>query len=121
VGELVIAFSMMEERLGNAIRIVSELSQLQDANIRRNVAIHVPWLVTVGPDNARPQPDAGAGCFSRFCCRTPARIDPGLPGPMYLDPVAIEVPMVALGAATWEALRMVDELESMRQGLRDTL
>jgi phosphate:Na+ symporter len=52
----------------------------------------------------------------------PARIDPADPGrPMYLDAAAIEVPMVALGAATREALRMADALESMLQGLRDAL
>jgi phosphate:Na+ symporter len=40
---------------------------------------------------------------------------------MYLDPAAIEVPMVALGAATREALRMADALENMLQGFRDAL
>jgi phosphate:Na+ symporter len=40
---------------------------------------------------------------------------------MYLDHAAIEVPTVALGAATREALRMADALEAMLQGLRDTL
>jgi phosphate:Na+ symporter len=52
----------------------------------------------------------------------PARINTADPGrPMYLDPAALEVPMIALGAATREALRMADALEGMLQGLRDAL
>ncbi len=96
-----------------------------------------PWLVTVDPDNARVVADFHTGfnvvlalvffpllgpyaaLLRRFL---PARVDAADPGrPLYLDQAAIEVPMVALGAATREALRMADALETMLQGFRDTL
>jgi phosphate:Na+ symporter len=39
----------------------------------------------------------------------PARIDPADPSrPLYLDSVASETPVIALGGAAREALRMVD-------------
>ena len=51
----------------------------------------------------------------------PARIDQNDPSrPIYLDPTARETPVVALGAAAREALRMADVLESMLTGLRDS-
>jgi phosphate:Na+ symporter len=40
---------------------------------------------------------------------------------MYLDPAAVKVPMIALGAATREALRKADALEAMQRGLRQAL
>jgi phosphate:Na+ symporter len=96
-----------------------------------------PWLVTVDPDNARVVADFHTGFnlllalvffpllrpYAALLRRLlPARVDPADPGrPMYLDVAAIEVPMVALGAATREALRMADALEGMLQGFRDTL
>jgi len=50
----------------------------------------------------------------------PAQIAEGDPGrPMYLDLSAQEIPVIALGAAAREALRLADVLESMLQGLRD--
>lgn len=50
----------------------------------------------------------------------PARYDHADPAqPLYLDRAATEVPVVALGAATREALRLVDVLEAMLQGVRD--
>ncbi len=52
----------------------------------------------------------------------PARVDPADPSrPLYLDQSAVETPVVALGGATREALRLADVLEAMLQGLRDTL
>lgn len=51
----------------------------------------------------------------------PARPDQNDPGqPAYLDPTARDTPVVALGAAAREVLRMADVLESMLIGLRDT-
>jgi phosphate:Na+ symporter len=50
----------------------------------------------------------------------PARISAGDPGhPMYLDHSARETPVIALGAAAREALRLADVLETMLQGARD--
>lgn len=50
----------------------------------------------------------------------PARIDQADPSrPMYLDKAALETPVVAVGAAAREALRMADVLEAMLQGARD--
>jgi phosphate:Na+ symporter len=52
----------------------------------------------------------------------PARVDAADPSrPMYLDPAARETPVVALGGAAREALRLADVLEAMLQGLRDAL
>src|SRR6185437_16177854 len=51
----------------------------------------------------------------------PARVDPADPSlPLYLDPAARENPVIALGGAAREALRMADALENMLIGLRDT-
>ncbi|WP_158925550.1 Na/Pi cotransporter family protein [Acidisphaera sp. S103] len=96
-----------------------------------------PWLVTVDPDNTRVVADFHTGFnlvlalvffplltpYAALLRRLmPAHIDTADPSrPLYLDVAAIEVPMVALGAATREALRMADTLESMLQGLRDAL
>jgi phosphate:Na+ symporter len=96
-----------------------------------------PWLVTVDPDLTRVVADFHTGFnlilavvffpllgpFAGLLRRMlPVRVDPADPGrPLYLDHAAIEVPMVALGAATREALRMADALEGMLQGLRDAL
>ena len=52
----------------------------------------------------------------------PARIDPADPSmPQYLDPAARETPVVALGGAAREALRLADVLEAMLTSLRDLL
>jgi len=60
-----------------------------------------------------------AGLLRRWL---PARVDPADPSrPMYLDPAAHETPVVALGGAAREALRLSDVLEAMLQGLRDAL
>jgi phosphate:Na+ symporter len=93
-----------------------------------------PWLVTIDPDNARVVADFHTGFnlllalvffpvlkpYAAFLRRLlPARADPADPSrPLYLDQAATEVPTVALGAATREALRMADALEAMLQGLR---
>lgn len=50
----------------------------------------------------------------------PAKIDQSDPRrPMYLDPAAQETPIVAIGGAVREALRLADVLEAMLLGLRD--
>jgi phosphate:Na+ symporter len=45
------------------------------------------------------------------------QVDPGRP--IYLDPAARETPIVALGGAAREALRLADVLETMLAGLRE--
>ena len=96
-----------------------------------------PWMVTIDPDNTRVVADFHTGFnlilalvffpvltpYAALLSRLlPVRVDPGDPGrPMYLDQAAVEVPTVALGAATREALRMADALETMLLGLRDAL
>ncbi len=96
-----------------------------------------PWLVTVDPDNTRVVADFHTGFnlvlalvffplltpYASLLRRLlPASIHQGDPSrPLYLDAAAIEVPVVALGAATREALRMADTLESMLQGFREAL
>lgn len=93
------------------------------------------WLVMVDPDNARAVADFHTafnvalvliffpllGPYAAFLRRwMPARIDQADPGrPLYLDPSARDTPIIALGAAAREALRMVDVLEAMLIGLRD--
>lgn len=52
----------------------------------------------------------------------PDRIDPADPGrPLYLDRAARETPIVAIGGATREALRLADALEAMLTGAREAL
>ena len=52
----------------------------------------------------------------------PRRIDPTDPSqPLYLDAAARETPIVALGGAAREALRLVDVLTFMLEGARDAL
>jgi phosphate:Na+ symporter len=94
-----------------------------------------PWILAIEPDNSRAVADFHtvfnlivalaffpiltpyAGLLRRWL---PARIDAGDPGhPMYLEPSARETPVIALGAAAREALRLADVLETMLQGLRD--
>jgi phosphate:Na+ symporter len=96
-----------------------------------------PWLVTIDPDNARVVADFHTGFnlilavvffpllapYAALLRRLlPSRVNPADPGrPIYLDQSAIEVPVVALGAALRETLRMADALESMLLGLRAAL
>ena len=52
----------------------------------------------------------------------PARVNAADPSrPLYLDNAAREAPVVALGGAAREALRLADVLETMLHGLRDAL
>ena len=94
-------------------------------------------LVTIEPDNARAVADfhtlfnlALAAVFfpllkpyAALLRRwLPARVNAGDPSqPIYLDHAATETPIVALGAAAREALRLADVLEAMLTGLRETL
>src|ERR1700722_9038452 len=61
--------------------------------------------------------------FARLLARwMPSRIDAADPGvPLYLDPAARKIPVVALGDAAREALRMADVVEGMLSGLKDAL
>ncbi len=100
----------------------------------------LPWLsrltVIVEPDNARAVADFHTAFnlalalvffplltpYARLLQRwLPARLDQNDPGrPIYLDPAARETPVLALGGAAREAMRMADVLETMLVGLRDT-
>jgi phosphate:Na+ symporter len=52
----------------------------------------------------------------------PSRVDPADPSrPLYLDPAAKETPIVALGGASREALRLADVLDEMLRGARNAL
>jgi phosphate:Na+ symporter len=88
-----------------------------------------PWMVTIVPDPARAV--AGFHLFFNLVLAAlffpvlpyyasllrrlfPARINAQDPSrPLYLDEAARETPVVAIGAATREALRLADVLESM--------
>ena len=94
------------------------------------------WLVVVDPNSARAVADYHtafnlvlalvffpllqpyAALLRRWLPSQVSQADAGQP--LYLDPAARETPVIALGAAAREALRMVDVLESMLIGLRDT-
>lgn len=94
-------------------------------------------MVSLEPDGSRAVADfhtlfnlALAAAFFPFLprCATllrklmPARVDPADPSKsMYLDPAARETPVVALGGAAREALRLADVLEAMLGGVRDVL
>jgi phosphate:Na+ symporter len=58
-----------------------------------------------------------AALLRRWLPEQSASNDPGQP--LYLDPTARETPIIALGGAAREALRMVDILETMLLGLRN--
>ncbi len=94
-----------------------------------------PLIVTLEPNNARAVANFHTafnivlalvffpflGVYARGLRRLfPARPDQNDPSrPIYLDPVARDTPVVALGAAAREVLRMADVLEAMLTGLRD--
>ena len=96
-----------------------------------------PWMVTFAPDNARAVADFHTafnlataaiffptlGLFARALewamPAPPAPADPS--SPLYLDASARETPIVALGAAAREALRLADVLEAMLKAARATL
>jgi phosphate:Na+ symporter len=95
------------------------------------------WMVVLEPDSARAVADFHSlfnlalaavflpllpGFANLLRRLMPARVDPADPSrPLYLDTAALETPIVALGGATREALRLADVLEAMLQGLRDAL
>ena len=52
----------------------------------------------------------------------PVEVGPADPGrPLYLEDAAVDIPSIALGHASREALRMVDVLDSMIEGAADAL
>ena len=91
------------------------------------------WLVGVEPDPARAVADfhvlfnLGVAAvllpllapYARLLTHLlPRKADQADPArPLYLDPAAIETPIVALGAAAREALRLTDMLEAMLDGM----
>jgi phosphate:Na+ symporter len=96
-----------------------------------------PWLAQWDRDNGRavadfhtafnlvlavlflPLLDPYAALLRRWL---PARVDQADPSrPLYLDPAAHEAPVVALGGAGREALRLADVLGTMLTALRDAL
>jgi phosphate:Na+ symporter len=93
-----------------------------------------PWLVSFEIDNFRAIADFHTGFnlvvgliffplltpYARLLKRwLPHRVDLSDPGtPIYLDPAARETPVIALGAAAREALRLGDVVETMLIGLR---
>ncbi|MGF6408672.1 Na/Pi cotransporter family protein [Paraburkholderia sp. MM5482-R1] len=94
-------------------------------------------MVTIEPDNARVVADFHTmfnlvlAClflpvlspYARLLRRLlPERADPADPSrPLYLDPAARQIPMVALGHAAREALRLADVLGQMLAGARAAL
>jgi phosphate:Na+ symporter len=95
-----------------------------------------PWLVAADPNNARAVADFHTAFnlvlaalflplltpYAKLLRRwMPVRVNPADPRrTLYLDPAARETPVIALGGAAREALRMADVVESMVIGLRDT-
>jgi len=95
---------------------IAELAPLMAADDARavanfhtafNLVLAVVFLPLLGP-------------FSKLLIRLlPEKVDESDPTrPRYLDPAAKETPMVALGQATREALRLVDVLAEMLEGAR---
>jgi len=96
---------------------IAELAPLMAADSARavanfhtafNVVLAVLFLPLLGP-------------FSKLLIKLlPEKVDETDPTrPRYLDPAAKETPMVALGQATREALRLVDVLGEMLEGARN--
>ncbi|MFZ0559645.1 MAG: Na/Pi cotransporter family protein [Methylovirgula sp.] len=107
-------------------------------------AVFLPLIGWIGPQLLRFEPNLGRGVADfhlafnvamalaflpllrpfakllRYCL--PARIEPQDPSrPLYLDPAATETPAIALGNAAREALRMIDVLDEMLQGVAQAL
>jgi phosphate:Na+ symporter len=107
-------------------------------------AIFLPLVDWIGPELLRFEPNLGRAVADfhlafnvataliflpllqpfvqllRYCL--PARIEPQDPSrPLYLDPAATETPAVGLGNAAREALRMIDVLDEMLQGVANAL
>ena len=96
-----------------------------------------PWLVSFDPSTYRAVADYHTffnlvmaalffpvlGPFARLLkWMLPARAVPTDPSrPVYLDQAAMEIPAVALGAASREALRMADVLETMLHSTLEAL
>jgi len=94
-----------------------------------------PWLVALEPDPARAVADLHLGfnlvlaalflpalpAYAALLRRMfPARVQAADPSrPVYLDAAAREAPVVAIGAAAREALRLADLLEAMLLAARD--
>jgi phosphate:Na+ symporter len=96
-----------------------------------------PYAATLGPSPARalavfhtlfnvalaaaflPWIRGYARLVARLLPQRAEGVEPG--APLYLDPAIRATPALALGAATREALRMVDTLEAMLKGLREAL
>jgi phosphate:Na+ symporter len=92
-------------------------------------------MVVFAPDNARAVADFHTafnlvlalvffpllGPYAALLQRLlPAQITQADPGrPIYLDPIARDTPVVALGGAAREALRLADVLDTMLTGLRE--
>ncbi len=93
-------------------------------------------MVTIEPDNARAVADFHTA-FNLLLAAVffplltpyawmlrrllPTRINQSDPGrPMYLDPTARDTPIVAIGGAVREALRLADVVETMLLGLRES-
>ena len=95
------------------------------------------WIFAIEPDSARAVANYHlffnlllAALFFPFLgllarllrWMLPSRVDPADSSrPLYLDPSARETPIVALGGASREALRLVDVLEEMLRGARNAL
>ncbi|HWG04925.1 MAG TPA: Na/Pi cotransporter family protein [Beijerinckiaceae bacterium] len=95
------------------------------------------WMVEIEPNTARAVADFHtafnivlAAAFFPFLDHYAASLKRLLPTkirasdpsrPIYLDPTACETPVVALGGAAREALRMADVLENMLEGFRQAV
>jgi phosphate:Na+ symporter len=118
--------------IGNALtRLVGAVAALP--------ALHAigRFMVTIQPDNARLVADfhtlfnlATAAIFfplltpyaSFLRLLLPRNVEPNDPSaPLYLDPAAKETPIVAIGAAAREALRLSDVLNEMLVGLKEAI
>ena len=96
-----------------------------------------PWIVAIEPDSARAVANFHllfnlllAALFfpllgplaNLLRWLLPSRVDPADPSrPLYLNPSARETPIVALGGASREALRLIDVLDEMLRGARNAL
>jgi phosphate:Na+ symporter len=126
------------DRAGTRVAVGNLLTRLVGA------AIFLPLLNRIGPELVRLDPSLARGVANfhllfnlatalvflpllrpfakllRTCL--PARIEPQDPSrPLYLDPAAAETPAIALGNAAREALRMIDVLDEMLNGVLNAL
>jgi phosphate:Na+ symporter len=111
LGAVLVALALLGPIGRAAVQVVSDPGRLvADFHLALNVILALLALPLLNPY---------ATLLKRLLPRKIDEADPSRP--LYLDPAACETPLVALGGAAREALRMADVLDAMLQSVHDAL